>query len=269
MTDPKDGVVTTGTSVALSWSKVDAPVAITYAYEVSTDPDFANRIDTDNNSFNGVQPPGSTTGTSITVTGLTAGMQYWWRVKILNAGTNPLSGKWSGKWSFTPELGGPTLKSPEYGANDVMLRPTFSWLGITCAEGYELQMATNQFFAMPTAKGPLSHTTWTWEEDLAYGTTYYWRVRAIKGGTTYSPWSESVFTIMTQPVPAKDPIVIQQQPAAPAPTIVLPAPVVNIPAAPEPTPSPITPAVIWAIIIIGAILVIAVIVLIVRTRRVP
>jgi len=106
-------------------------------------------------------------------------------------------------------------------------------------------------------KKPLTHTVWTWDEDLQYSTTYYWRVRAVVGTVT-SGWTEASFTTMAKPVPPQPPIVIP--PANPPP-------IINIPPAPAPVYT--TPAYLWAVIIIGAILVIAVIVLIVRTRRGP
>jgi hypothetical protein len=272
-TAPADGTVISGTSVMLSWKKVDAPVSLIYFYQVATDAAFAN-----------VSVSGTTRGTSITPNfTFVPGTTYYWRVKVQDVGANAQASKYSSTASFTPELGvlsttgqvlGPTLQSPTYGADDVMLRPTFSWLAVAGADTYELEVSTNPFFAMADAKGPLSHTTWTWEDDLTYGTTYYWRVRATKGGETVSPWSESVFTVATEPVPEAPPVVVQEAPPAPEitfPPITLTSPPVNVtvPAEAPAPPSPITPAVIWAIIIIGAVLVIAVIVLIVRTRRVP
>jgi hypothetical protein len=262
---PADVSVTNGTSVTLNWKKIESPVVLTYRVQTSTDADFANlKNDT------------LTTGTSITFDGFVPGTNYWWRVRVDTG--NPLASKYSAKWTFMPALGmvspsgqvsGPNLQSPAYGTDTVIRRPTFSWLLVPGADSYELQLATNPFFAMPTVKAPLSHTTWTWDEDLTYGTTYYWRVRAIKAGNISSPWSESLFTIMLQPTPATPAVVVTQAAPAVAPTIILPTPVVNIPAAAPAAPSPVTPTVIWAIIIIGGILVIAVIVLIVRTRRVP
>jgi hypothetical protein len=262
---PADVSITNGTSVTLNWKKIESPVVLTYRVQTSTDADFANLKDNT-----------TTTGTSITFGSFVPGTNYWWRVRVDTA--NPLASKYSAKWTFMPQLGmispsgqvsGPALQSPDYGNTTVIRRPTFSWLLVPGADSYELQLATNPFFAMPTVKAPLSHTTWTWDEDLTFGTTYYWRVRAIKGGNISSPWSESLFTVMTQPAPEKPAVVVTQAAPAPAPIINLPTPVVNIPAQPPPAPSPVTPTIIWAIIIIGAILVIAVVVLIVRTRRVP
>jgi len=239
---------------------------------VATDEKFANQVDV-GGPTKGVD--GETSGTSVTVTGLTAGTQYWWRVYADLGAGSPLTSKKSAYWTFTPKLAAPTLKSPEYGDDEVLLRPTFSWLSVTGATSYEMEVSENAFFAKASVKKPLTHTTWTWDTDLENSTTYYWRVRAIKSGsgilTNIGPWAEAVFTTRALAAPAAPPaVVVQPTPPAPAaPQIYLPQPQVNIPAAVPPPPSAVTPAVIWAIIIIGAVLVIAVIVLIVRTRRMP
>ncbi len=254
---PKDGTATPSTSVTLSWKALESPRSITYTYDVATDADFANRF----------VDSATTTGTSVTVTGHNPGTKYYWRVR---ATTTPRS-KRTAPWTYTPALSSTGTTSlttaPSPGAVDVSLRPTFQWGAVAGATSYEMEFADNPFFANASVKKPLTHTTWTWDTDLDYSTTYYWRVRAVKSGrgilTNMGSWSEASFTTMDKPAPPTPPAAPPQitvQPAPPAP----PAQV-TIPAAP---PSAVTPAVIWAIIIIGAVLVIAVIVLIVRTRRV-
>jgi len=273
-TAPANDTILQGTSATFSWQSMGP--GLRYQLQISTDAGFAN-------IFYDTNVAGTNTiGTSISVAGMTPGTTYYWRVRVITTGPQAYNSKWSATASFTPELGvlsaggqvgGPDLQSPAYGSDTVGQRPTFSWLAVPGADTYELEVSTNPFFAMADAKGPLSHTTWTWEDDLEYGTTYYWRVRGVADGTTFSPWAESVFTVMTEPVPAPPPVVVEQAaPAAPAPapeiTLTSPEVKVTIPEQAAPT-SAVTPAIIWAIIIIGAILVIAVIVLIVRTRRVP
>jgi len=256
---PKDGTATPGTSINLDWKALSAPAAVTYTVEVALDPDFDNIVKTD-----------TTTGTAFTFTGLTPGTKYYWRVYATKVGADNMHSKKSATWTFTPKLSAPTLKSPAYGADDVLLRPTFSWLSVAGATSYELEVADNPFFANAEVKKPLTHTTWTWDKDLEYGATYYWRVRAVKSGkgilTNMSSWSEAVFTVITEEELAG----LAPPPPAPAPQVtVQPAPVPPAPAPQVVVQPAISPTVLWAIIIIGAILVIAVIVLIVRTRRVP
>jgi hypothetical protein len=261
---PKDGTNTGASgSVTLSWNAVSAPGKAKYAYDIATDAKFANKVNT--------YP--ETTGTSVTVSDLTAGTKYWWRVYVTEvSGYGVVASPKSDSWTFSPALAPPELKSPAYGQDDAIQHPTFSWIAVPGATSYELDVADNAFYANSEMKKPLTHTAWTWDVELDNGTTYYWRVRAVAKDNT-STWSEAVFTVNPKAgaVGSTPPVIVQQP--APLPDIVLnpPAPVlvpaqpIIIPAAP---PSPITPAVIWAIIIIGAVLFIAVIVLIVRTRRI-
>ena len=96
---PKDKSVT-ATSVALSWKALESPVTIYYQYDVATDAKFANKV---------AAACGSTSGTAVTVTGLTAGTQYWWRVYADDAAGSPLTSKKSAYWTFTPKLVAPTV----------------------------------------------------------------------------------------------------------------------------------------------------------------
>jgi len=197
----------------------------------------------------------------VLITGLTAGRTYYWRIRVNLANNMLLPSKWSASRTLTIGLTRPgegaILNYPTPGAKNVEIRPTFQWSAVPSAVSYTLQLADNPFYANPIEKKPLTHTTWAWDEDLAFNTTYYWRVQGIGATGIAGAWAEGVFTTMAQPTPTTTtpPITITTQPPA---TITIP---------PSPGPTMIVPAYIWAIIIIGAILVIAVIVLIIRTRR--
>jgi hypothetical protein len=278
-TAPRDKSVTTG-RIDLKWKSISSPLTLWYRYQVATDSRFTNVIVGPDNGTN-------TRGTAAVVVGLNPGTQYYWRVYVDNlsssgGATNTTTSKKSAVWSFTPKLGAPNLQSPAYGADEVIQMPTFSWLSVTGATSYEMEVANNPFFANASVKKPLTHTTWTWDDELELGSTYYWRVRAIKSGkgilTNISSWSEAIFTVNlkaaekaaadVKPQPAPQ-VTVQAPPATPAPIVTVQPPNITIPPAPAPPVSPVTPGVLWAIIIIGAVLLIAVIVLIVRTRRVP
>jgi hypothetical protein len=258
---PTNAAITPGTAVTFSWAKVESPVLLTYTVDVSTDAGFANKINAVGGAWTAAV---NTTGTSMTFTGLTPGTTYWWRVFV----SAPLTSAKSAAQTFTPMLGAPSLQSPAYGEDTAILRPTFSWLAVPGADRYIFELCDNPYFLSPIATNDrLMHTTYALDKDLEYATTYYWRVKAVRGAVE-SPVSESVFTIKEKPVAATPPVVVQQQAPAPTPQITLTSPEVKV-VIPEQPSSPVTPMVIWAIIVIGAILVIAVIVLIVRTRRVP
>ena len=166
----------------------------------------------------------------------------------------------------------PTLLAPETGDDTVSLTPTFAWGAVTGAAGYYFELADNANFVAPLVKldgdlGRLIVTAYHYAPELEYSTAYYWRVKAVSGTVgagdlAQSVWASGVIITMDVPEEATPPVVIEQQPAAPAPII---KPIVEVV---TPAATPITPAWIYAIIGVGAVLVIAVIVLIVRTRRV-
>jgi photosystem II stability/assembly factor-like uncharacterized protein len=271
------GEIITGTMQDFSWKAVSTAsgISLWYRVEIATDRAFKNKV------F-GADDTNNTRGTTLPVNlanlNLVPGGAYYWRVYADSThggiGTGTTKSQKSASRSFTIELPAPFVKSPEYGAT-TQLKPTFSWIAVQGATSYELELSTNPFFANAQVKKPLSHTTWTWDEELEFDTNYYWRVRAVKSGkgilTNNSDWAEAVFTTRSPDAPAPPPPVqvIEYPPAPPqpAPQITLPQPQVILPAA-APPPAQISPPFIWAIIIIGAVLVIAVIVLIVRTRRI-
>jgi len=196
--------------------------------------------------------------TCIIVDGLDAGTTYYWSVRVCQG--NPHLSKWSEERSFTTAmLAVPfaELCSPPCGAQDIVLRPSFSWGPVTGATGYEIQVATTETFTAGVIRGSSTINAWVLPPpDLEYATHYYWRVRAVKDGI-YSNWTYCEFITMPEPVPPTPPVVVEEVPPA-AP------PVIQIPPA-----QMITPTWIYAIIGVGAALAIVVIVLIVRTRRPP
>jgi len=166
----------------------------------------------------------------------------------------------------------PTILAPDTGSDDVSLTPTLVWSAVTGADGYYLQLADNANFVLPMAKldGDLARlivTAYTYITELPYSTPYYWRVKAVSGTVAASnlkesSWATSVFLTKAEPEEVLPPIVVETQPAAPAPII---EPIVEVI---TPAAEMITPAWIYIIIGVGGLLVIAVVVLIVRTRRV-
>ena len=186
------------------------------------------------------------------------GRTIYWRARA----SAPILGPWSDKRTFETQVTTKvTATSPilQYPAGDdvmnVPLLPVFNWEGFTYATGYEFQLANDSGMTdlvVDLSGDSLGNTTsFVLTDPLSYSTTYYWRVRAVKGAATaYSNWCATVgFTTMAEPVAPTPPVIIEPTPA--------------------PVPVPVTtPSYIWAIISIGAVLVIVVIVLIVRTRRI-
>jgi photosystem II stability/assembly factor-like uncharacterized protein len=202
---------------------------------------------------------GTTTGMAINATRgnnpvkLASGTSYYWRVRA----TQPIESLWSEVRSFASPLGieewsplvTPDGVSPLPGANNVPIRPAFSWDPADGAAGYEFVLAKDNGFTEVvvdfSGADALPSAAWNCDIDLEYSTSYFWKVRAISIDN-YSEWGNNAFT-------TED-----------APSELLPSP--STPLVVEPAPK--VPAYVIGIAIgVGAILVIALLVFILRTRR--
>ena len=257
ITSPTDvGVVTT--TPIIRWDKIpDVPtgVAVTYSWRLALDKDYLDIVDNAAGIAARFDRPA----------GLAAGTKYYWQVWVDAPILSPKSAR-----SFSTKLGNVALTAPDSGREAALLRPSFAWLAVAGATGYEFELGTNAdpdpwgyflsgVIIRKTGDAALEANVWECDRDLEYGQTYYWHVRAITSDTKGN-WANNVITVRQAPVTPPPPVVVKE---TPAPVITV-TPNVVIP----PAPAPITPAFIWAIVIIGGVLVIAVIVLIVRTRRV-
>jgi len=259
----------TGRSVdiAFSWTKPSTSVTA-YDLNIYSDPDAKYLIRT--------TAVASTSSTVVQLVGpyqaaatveFSPGTTYYWRTRVSAAG--PVLSPWSEMRSFTVEPGVaqvPTILAPTNGKLDASRTPSFSWDPVSGAKTYNFVLADNVALANPIVDVNVTSTGYAISQDLAYGKTYFWAVKPI--APVDGAWSAIAnFTVMTKPVEAAPPIVIE---TVPPPVINIPAPPpaqeIIIPPAPA-APAQIAPAYIWAIIIIGAVLVIAVVILIVRTRR--
>jgi len=247
-------------TVVLSWQGVESPVEVKYRYQVAMDAEFANKfIDR------------TTTAASATITDLIRGTDYWWRVYVKKG--EPLLSRKSAVRSFTTEFQPPIMKSPDYGDDSVQRRPMFSWLSVEGANSYELEFADNADFENAVVLKPIDHTIWTWDKDLEYSTSYYWRIRAVKridGLTTItSPWTESVFTIKSKPVEPVPAVVVQEAEELEPISITMPPPILIGPHShlPPPKAPVIAPVYIWVIVILFFLIFAAITGLIITTRR--
>jgi len=239
---PADGaLLATTTTATLEWEPLDAGTS--YEVQVYVEcPECLSPLEM--KAFT----TETTSATCITITGLTPGMKYFWKVRV--ECNSPQVSKWSDLRSFNAALGSVTvLCSPICGADDIILTTNFSWDAVLYATGYELQIVA------ASADGTADFTgATTYPSDvnalasipgLEYSTVYYWQVRSVKDGV-YSAWAVCLFTTMDEPA----------EPVEPTPPVVI-------------EETEITPMWIWVIIGIGGALTIAVIILIVTTRRVP
>ncbi len=91
LSSPSTGITGQATSLTLSWGTVTG--ASSYTVQLSTVSTFATTV---------ANQAGLTTA-SPTVSGLTAGVKYFWRVNALNTGG---TSAWAGAWNFTVNNGG-------------------------------------------------------------------------------------------------------------------------------------------------------------------
>ncbi len=72
-------------------------------------------------------------------------------------------------------------------------QPEFAWLRVSGAAGYEFVLASDPAFVdlviSKTGGNSLVDNAYKCETRLQYGTTYYWKVRAVRS-TLIGPWSE-------------------------------------------------------------------------------
>jgi formylglycine-generating enzyme required for sulfatase activity/N-acetylneuraminic acid mutarotase len=179
-------------SPTLSWLPVSN--ATGYYVQVSTDSLFTAIAFEDTNMI--------AASNSRTVSGLSGGVTYYWRVTAENANDKSA---WSAVWSFTTatvSLLAPTLVSPVNGAVDQSLSPALTWSTVTNATSYHAQVSTNSAFTTIFSQDSTLTAASKAISNLAGGVTYYWRVRSknasgVSGWT--SPWS---FTTKMPAIPS-------------------------------------------------------------------
>lgn len=176
--------------VELDWETLDG--ATEYEWQLDDDTDFSATL------FSG-----NTKASSERLSALESATTYYWRVRA----NEPVLSPWSEKWSFTTAMGSeattPRLISPEAGGREVALRPVFQWSAVAGAESYEIIVSTKDSLDNPvvlkTGDYAIPNTAWECNIKLDYGTTYYWKVRAVSA-ETYSAWSAvSAFTTIEGP----------------------------------------------------------------------
>jgi len=186
---PANGQVGLDTSITLRWNKLNA--AEKYHFQLSTDQAFASNI---------ILNDSTTTDTLETVSGLSEGKTYYWRVLVKTAAGLDL---WSNVWQFitteplptTPELfaAGPDPSQPG--------RILFTWNKVKNASQYLLQTSVDSTFANVFLSVSVTDT----DRDLSgfqNGQEYYWRVQGsnVMGS---GPWS-NVGSFFVTPTDVKE-----------------------------------------------------------------
>ena len=132
------------------------------------------------------------TGTSYTNTSyIEDGNTYYYKVRALNA--NGTAGAWSSIVSVTYRAASTgTLSAPTVtGSTDSQGRPTLKWNAVSGAAKYEIYRSYSRDGSYSKYSTQTS-TAYTNSSYLTSGTTYYYKVRALKSDGTAGPYSAVV-----------------------------------------------------------------------------
>jgi hypothetical protein len=141
---------------------------------------------------------------------LEAGHTYYWRVRARAAATGEvIRSPWSTTMYFTVEAGLPvmakyppvTLFSPPYGARVVSRSPSFSWSPMPKTTKYEFVLAKDAALQQAIVKTNVPLTSYTYDGELDFNTSYFWQVRAIEPVLS-DPSPIGSFTVVAMEKPA-------------------------------------------------------------------
>jgi hypothetical protein len=248
-----------GSAVAVPFTWTRLSLATKYDLQIALDSNFTQVVTSFTSA--GGNAVSSTDANVVQLVTPTAGafqpdVTYYWRVRVSPDG--PLDSPYAAARSFkVASLRPLTLQGPDNGDANVSVNPTFVWSPVTGATTYELVVSDDPTFAIITFSRTTAQPVFASDEQLAYDTVYYWRVRASAPTSAVTPFATGIFTTEPRPVAPTTP--------PPPVTVTQTSVTVTVPSAPEVEVIP--SYLLWIIIGIGAILVIALIVLIVRTRR--
>lgn len=171
LVSPSDGEALMTANPEFSWNAV--PDARSYLFQISTDDDFNNPIDTliySDTTF--------VLGDTLDLAGT-----YYWRITARTLqGDESVP---SEAWSFMVKEG-VTIHSP--GTSDSTAYPLFSWSPFTGSDFYQLQVSRYADFRELYFDTNLADTSFSFSDSMEPG-TFFWQLRASLTETPVTPWS--------------------------------------------------------------------------------
>ncbi len=193
---PVGGLTLYNTEATLYWYLIAAGTGLTYQVEINT-----------NNTFTGTPTVTGLTNMYYSITGLTPGATYYWKVRSFNG---LQYSAWSDAGVFVINGGGtPALPAASWptGNNTVYTTsPTLYWYLNEYAQGltYQLEInSTGTFTGTPTVTG-LTNLYYDLS-GLTPGNTYYWKVRSFNG-STYSAWTTMESFVVYNSITSANPV---------------------------------------------------------------
>ena len=262
-TNPISAINGLANDIAFSWDR-PSEEATEYELQIAYDSDFISLVTTvtiasEEPTVLVLVGPFQTDNAKVN---FVAGTTYYWRLRT----TQPLYSLYSVTRSFNiePLLAlVPGILTPANGSTDISRTPSFSWDPVSSASKYQFMLSANATMTSPIIDTEVENAGFTMTEELDYGATYFWKVRAIE--PVESDWSTLAnFTVeeeSTEPVP---PLVVQQVPPPVINMPALPAPIILTFAPPPVAPPPFVPDYLRSAIIIAAVLLMAVLALLLK-----
>ncbi|MHC4529805.1 MAG: hypothetical protein ACYS29_18185, partial [Planctomycetota bacterium] len=136
--------------------------------------------------------------------GLKFGQTYYWRVDTVDKAGRAVDGT---VWQLTTTDGKTATPSPQDGATAVGVDAILDWRGGLVAASHNVYLGTDYDQvknATAPAIGRLSEKGFA-PEKLELGQTYYWRVDAINGKWSESPWTGDIWSFTVDEGKAENP----------------------------------------------------------------
>lgn len=180
------------TSFTANWGT--SATATGYRIDVSTDPGFGSFVGVYNNFSAG-------NVTTLSITSLTAGTTYHYRVRATSASGTSTSSNVISALTIPP--------NPTASAATSIAQVTFNanWIASSSATGYRIDVATNSSFTAGTFVSghqdlAVANVTTLTITNVSPGITYFYRVRAVNAsGTSGNSGNGTVTTAPPNPVP--------------------------------------------------------------------
>jgi len=194
LNSPSNGSTTQQTGVSLNWNSMY--YVNSYEVELDTSANFNSSL-YQYHQDTYINTSSSNTDTDEFFQGLLYGQKYYWRVRAITAIDTTL---WTQRYFTTKDY--LTLNSPSNNAVNQQSGISLNWNSMYYIDSYQLELDTASAYNSPLLQtlqeayiNTSSSNTDTDEfyQNLRFGTTYNWRVRAISPVDT-SLWAERNFT---------------------------------------------------------------------------